>query len=104
MSMQFRLALLLIPFTCSLGAAEPARPAVVGHRGMLQSAPENTLAAFSACLALQVGFEFDVRRNRDGTLVCLHDETVDRTTTGTGRLAEWTLTRMRELDAGVKFA
>ena len=86
-----------------LCAAEPVRPAVIGHRGLLQSAPENTLAAFRACLALRVGFEFDVRATRDGQLVCLHDETVDRTTSGRGRLADLTFAELHALDAGAWF-
>jgi glycerophosphoryl diester phosphodiesterase len=82
-------------------AAEPQRlPLVVGHRGMLPAAPENTLAGFRACLALRVGFEFDIRRSKDGHLACLHDETVDRTTDGRNRLADLTLNELRRLDAG----
>ena len=40
-------------------------PAVVGHRGLLRHAPENTLAAFAACLELNLGFELDVRRSAE---------------------------------------
>ncbi|HEX5105277.1 MAG TPA: glycerophosphodiester phosphodiesterase family protein, partial [Pirellulaceae bacterium] len=89
----------------SLPAAEDRerRTFVVGHRGLLHSAPENTLAAFRGCLALRVGFEFDVRRTNDGQLVCLHDATLDRTTSGTGRLADRTLNELRRLDAGSWF-
>jgi glycerophosphoryl diester phosphodiesterase len=72
----------------------------VAHRGLLRHAPENTLANVRACVALRLGFEFDVRRSRDGRLVCLHDATVDRTTDGTGAVAELTFTELRELDAG----
>src|SRR3569623_1559747 len=56
----------------------------VGHRGLIQHAPENTLAGFAACIGLKIGFELDVRRTRDGRLVCIHDATVARTTNGTG--------------------
>jgi len=84
-------------------AAEPVRPLVVGHRGLMHSAPECTLAAFRACLALRVGFEFDVRRCKDGTLVCLHDPTLDRTTDGRGSLADVTFDQLRKLDAGSRF-
>jgi len=80
-------------------AAEP-RPLVVAHRGLLRHAPENTLANFRACLELQLGFEFDVERTKDGHLVCIHDNTVDRTTNGTGNVAEMTLDEIRKLDAG----
>jgi glycerophosphoryl diester phosphodiesterase len=79
------------------------RPLVVGHRGLVQAAPENTLAAFRACLALCVGFEFDVRRTSDGKLVCLHDDTLDRTTDSRGPLASLTLAELQKLDAGSRF-
>ncbi len=90
------LAALIAP----LRAAEHASPAIVAHRGLLKHAPENTLANFRACIALGLGFEFDVARTIDGHLVCIHDDTVDRTTNGQGKVAEMTLTRLRELDAG----
>lgn len=85
----------------SVAAEESGRRALcVGHRGLVQAAPENTLAAFRACLALRVGFEFDVRRTKDGQLVVLHDATLDRTTDGKGALAEITFDNLRRLDAG----
>lgn len=83
-------------------AAEP-RPLIVAHRGLLHHAPENTLANFRACLELRLGFEFDVQRTKDGQLVCMHDSAVDRTTNGTGRIAELTLADIRGLDAGSWF-
>lgn len=46
------------------------------------------------------GVELDVQRTRDGALVVIHDETVDRTTDGTGRVADLTLDELRKLDAG----
>jgi glycerophosphoryl diester phosphodiesterase len=85
-------------------AAEPqARPRIVAHRGLLKHAPENTLANFRACLELQIGFEFDVERTKDGHLVCIHDTTVDRTTNGKGRVADLSLAEVRQLDAGSWF-
>jgi glycerophosphoryl diester phosphodiesterase len=87
----------------STTADEPSRPLVVGHRGLFHSAPECTLAAFRACLALRVGFEFDVRRTKDGTLVCLHDATLDRTTDGRGQLNAITIGQLSKLDAGSRF-
>lgn len=83
-------------------AAEP-RPWIVAHRGLLRYAPENTLANFRACLELRLGFEFDVQRTKDGRLVCIHDDTVDRTTAGKGRVADLTLDEIRRLDAGSWF-
>lgn len=84
-------------------AAEPARSRVVGHRGLLLHAPENTLAGFQACLDLRLGFEFDVQKTKDGELVCIHDDDVKRTTGGTGKVAERTLAEIRQLDAGKWF-
>jgi glycerophosphoryl diester phosphodiesterase len=70
----------------------------------MHSAPECTLTAFRACLALRVGFEFDVRRTKDGVLVCLHDTTLDRTTNGRGNLADLTYDQLKKLDAGSHFS
>jgi glycerophosphoryl diester phosphodiesterase len=84
-------------------AAEPDRPLIVAHRGLLHHAPENTLSNFRACLELRLGFEFDVMRTKDGELVCIHDDSVDRTTDGTGRVADLTLEEIRRLDAGSWF-
>jgi len=87
----------------STNAAEPSRPLIVAHRGLLRYAPENTLANFRACLELRIGFEFDVERTRDGQLVCIHDDTVDRTTNGTGKVSELTIAEIKKLDAGSWF-
>jgi glycerophosphoryl diester phosphodiesterase len=85
-------------------AQEPRRPAIVAHRGLLLDAPENTLANFSACLQLRLGFEFDVRRCKTGELVCVHDSSVDRTTDGQGQVADLTLAEIKKLDAGSWFS
>ena len=87
----------------SVAAAPPERPVVIAHRGMLRNAPENTLAAFGACIDLGLGFELDVRRTKDGVLVVLHDETVDRTTDGASKVAVLTLDEIKKLDAGRRF-
>jgi glycerophosphoryl diester phosphodiesterase len=86
-----------------LKAAEPPQPLIVAHRGVLRHAPENTLANFRACLESQLGFEFDVQRTKDGDLICIHDNTVDRTTNGSGNVAEMTFDQIRRLDAGSWF-
>lgn len=84
-------------------ATERPQPLIVAHRGLLLHAPENTLANFRACLELRVGFEFDVEQTKDGQLVCIHDDTVDRTTNGTGKISDLTLAQVRGLDAGSWF-
>jgi glycerophosphoryl diester phosphodiesterase len=77
---------------------------VAGHRGAAGRAPENTCASFR--LAWELGadmVELDVRLTIDGHPVVLHDPTLDRTTSGTGRVAERTLAEIRALDAGSHF-
>ncbi|MGO4618120.1 glycerophosphodiester phosphodiesterase [Nocardia sp. 2YAB30] len=76
-------------------------PFVVAHRGASAARPEHTLAAYE--LALQEGadgVECDVRLTRDGHLVCVHDRTVDRTSSGTGLVSEMTLDELQALDFG----
>ncbi len=75
------------------------------HRGAKQLAPENTLAAFRKSIELGMDMtEIDVRTSKDGKLVVIHDPTVDRTTDGTGVVAEMTLAELRKLNAGRWFA
>jgi glycerophosphoryl diester phosphodiesterase len=70
-----------------LRQASARAPIVVGHRGDSGNFPENTLASFAAAVRLGAGMvEFDVQALRDGTLVCIHDDTLDRTTDAGERL------------------
>ena len=75
---------------------------VIAHRGgILPGIPENTLAAFRSSIKLGVDFiEADLRSTSDGEIVIFHDETLDRTTNGHGRLSDYTLTELKQLDAG----
>jgi glycerophosphoryl diester phosphodiesterase len=82
----------------------PRELAVIAHRGLLKDAPENTLPNFAACLDVHLSFEFDVRRTRDGALICIHDDTLDRTTDGTGKVVDAALAEIRKLDAGTWFS
>ena len=76
---------------------------VAAHRGWCEEYPENTMEAFKAAADLGVDqIETDVRITADGELVLIHDETVSRTTDGTGKVCELTLAQLKELDAGVK--
>lgn len=75
-------------------------PKVIGHRGIEHHAPENTLANFKASLQLNIGIEVDVRRTKDGVWVCMHDELVDRTTNGKGRVVDYSFSELSKLDAG----
>jgi glycerophosphoryl diester phosphodiesterase len=73
----------------------------IGHRGAAGHAPENTLAAIQKGIALGIDFaEIDVRRTADGVLVVLHDETVNRTTDGKGRVDRLSLQDVKKFDAG----
>ncbi|GED88726.1 glycerophosphodiester phosphodiesterase family protein [Streptomyces sp. 6-11-2] len=73
----------------------------IGHRGVLGVEPENTLRSFVA--AQQAGLdviELDLHLSKDGALVVMHDDKVDRTTDGSGAIADKTLAELRSLDAG----
>lgn len=73
----------------------------IGHRGVMGVEPENTLRSFVAAerAGLDV-IELDLHLSKDGALVVMHDADVDRTTDGSGPIAEKTLEELRELDAG----
>jgi len=74
---------------------------IVAHRGMVAGFPENTLAAY--CKSIEMGFsaiEIDLRATADGHIVVIHDDTVDRTTSGRGKVSDLTLADIRSLDAG----
>jgi len=75
------------------------------HRGASAAAPENTLAAFRAAEdAGADGIELDVHLSRDGVPVVIHDETVDRTTDGHGRISSMSVGQLQQLDAGSWFS
>jgi glycerophosphoryl diester phosphodiesterase len=77
----------------------------IAHRGASGYAPENTLAAFRRAVAQGVTFiETDLHLTRDVHFVAIHDDTVDRTTSGHGPVKELTLAEIRKLDAGAWFA
>ncbi len=73
----------------------------MGHRGAAGLEPENTLRSIRRALELGVtAVEVDVHLSRDGRLVVIHDDTVDRTTDGRGRVRDLTFAELRRLDAG----
>jgi len=77
----------------------------IAHRGASGCFPENTLAAF--CAAIEAGAdmcELDVQLTRDGAMVVIHDDKVDRTTDGNGPVAAMTLAEIKRLDAGARFS
>lgn len=82
-----------------------AQPLLIAHRGASAHAPENTLAAFT--LAADQGadaIELDVTLTRDGRVVVLHDDTLERTTNGHGRVDQLAYAEIARCDAGAKFA
>jgi glycerophosphoryl diester phosphodiesterase len=88
----------------ALGYMLVRRPYMLAHRGASAYAPENTFAAFERALALRTdGIETDVRATSDGALVLVHDERVDRTTDGEGRVQDLSFDELQKLDAGGSF-
>ncbi len=78
---------------------------IVAHRGASARAPENTMEAFK--LGIEAGadaIELDVHLTADGQLAVIHDDTLDRTTDRSGRIAELTMEEIRRADAGARFA
>ena len=77
---------------------------ILAHRGFAAEYPENTMIAFKeAEKAGADGLELDVQMTKDGELVVIHDEKVDRTTDGTGLVKDYHLGDLRKLDARFKF-
>jgi glycerophosphoryl diester phosphodiesterase len=74
---------------------------ITGHRGASATQPENTLASFRAALAMgATALEFDIRRCKSGEMVVIHDETIDRTSNGSGRVQDMSLRELRRFDFG----
>ncbi|MGM9760099.1 MAG: glycerophosphodiester phosphodiesterase family protein [Parabacteroides sp.] len=70
---------------------------VVAHRGDWRNAPENSLQAFKNCIEMGVDMiEIDLKKTKDGELVLMHDETIDRTTNGKGKPSDYTLEELRQ--------
>ncbi len=85
--------------------SDSQRPILLGHRGAMACAPENTMASFAEGLRQGADMlELDVHLSADGEVVVIHDEWVDRTTDGHGRVPELTLAELKKLDAGSWFA
>lgn len=77
---------------------------IFAHRGSKGTHPENTLASFKEAVRVgSDGIELDVHLTKDGYLVVIHDETVDRTTNGTGEIRNLTLAEIKAMDAGSWF-
>ena len=78
--------------------------AIIAHRGYSALAPENTLQAFNlAILHNADAIELDVKLSKDGHVVVIHDQTVDRTTNKHGKVNSFSLQELSEMDAGTHF-
>jgi len=77
---------------------DPSRVLVIAHRGCVGEVPEVSVASVHACAGKGIdGIELDIRKSSDGVLVAIHDATLDRTTNGTGRVADHTAEELRAL-------
>lgn len=85
-------------------ALQSTRPIILAHRGGAHLEPEHTMLAFKRADELGVdGFEIDIRLTKDEEILVFHDETVDRTTNGTGAVSALTLNDLTELNHGEHF-
>ncbi len=80
------------------------KPLLYGHRGSRGLSPENTIPSFRLGISYGIdGIELDVHLSKDNKLIVMHDETVDRTTDGHGKIHDMSYEQIKALDAGVKF-
>ncbi len=107
-SMNTVLRIIMLFAMCLFAAAcseAPRNLEIVAHRGANHLAPENTMASAQKCVELGVDYvEIDVRTSQDGVFYILHDRTLDRTTDGSGAIAERTSAYIENLDAGSWFS
>lgn len=82
-----------------MGLTRTGRPLIWAHRGASGYAPENTIVAFEEAIKQGAdGFELDVQLTKDGKLVVIHDERIDRTSDGTGWVKDYTFDELREFN------
>ena len=78
-------------------------PRICAHRGFNAVAPENSMPAFGAAVALGAEeIEFDLWQTKDGVFVSCHDDTLDRVSNGTGKICDYTYAELSKLDFGIK--
>lgn len=93
-----------LPFPGTYGPIKEPIP-IMGHRGAGELAPENTNPAIDSALTYKVKLiEIDVQRTKDGVIILMHDETVNRTTNGKGQVKDLTWDYIKGLDAGSYFS
>ncbi len=99
----FSIAILLSISTPLVAQIKMPERGLCAHRGCMNTHPENTLPAFQEAIRLGAHMiEFDIQFTKDSIPVLMHDETVDRTTNGTGKVSDLTFSKIRQLDAGIK--
>ncbi len=77
---------------------EEGKVVVVAHRGDWRNAPENSIKAIQNCIDMGVNMvEIDIKKSKDNVLILLHDQTLDRTTTGKGRPEEYTIAELKQM-------
>jgi glycerophosphoryl diester phosphodiesterase len=82
----------------------PPNNGVIGHRGIAGLRPENTYCSFKYAADMGCNWiEFDVRLTKDAQWAVMHDETIDRTTNGQGRVQDYTLAELNQFEAGLWF-
>jgi glycerophosphoryl diester phosphodiesterase len=100
-------ALIVIGFTPNFqaeAAERSARLMNIAHRGASGYAPEHTMSAYELGLSLQGDFlEIDLQMTKDRQLIAMHDDTLDRTTNGSGFVKDFTLMQIKKLEAGSWF-
>lgn len=102
MKKRFQLSLIVFAFMLSINGIAGVK--VIAHRGGSYLAPENTAAAWKKAVALKADyFELDIQLSSDDSLMIMHDDTVNRTTNGTGTVSAMTYAQLRALDAGSWF-
>ncbi len=85
-------------------AGAPGRADIIAHRGASAYAPENTLVAFEKAIEMRADwFELDCTLTKDGEVIVIHDDSLDRTTGVSGNVSETTLAEIRKLEAGAWF-
>jgi len=90
--------MMVVPSLAAAVMYPEGRPLKIGHRGARALSDENTLESLKMAVDLGVDMlEFDIHRTSDGVFVLMHDETVDRTTDGTGRVDEMTAEEFSKL-------
>ena len=101
----FGLSISPVVFTNSADKTKHENINVIAHRGASKFAPENTMAAVKLALNSNAAYiEIDVHQTLDSTLILMHDESLDRTTNGSGLIKDKTYAEMQKLDAGKWFS